>query len=81
MMGIGILTQGATAIYDGSTNQKLRIEYQIAHEQRQTLEKQLHLYESRLECIQNPQECGPTQMINVQIAPNLEVRTETDNEL
>lgn len=78
MMGIGLLGECTSGVYDATTNELLRDKHYEIREERIDLERQVQLYESRLECIANPQECGPPDVIEVELLPPLEVHTEMD---
>ncbi len=76
IFALGLLGECTTTFYDATTNEQLRRRYAAVHDEEARLERQVHLYERRIKCVEDPDECGPVRTIDVRIMGPFEIRTE-----
>lgn len=74
IFAIGLLGECTTAVYDETTNERLRRQYTQVREDVIHLEYEIELYERRLHCIKHPGQCEPVRIINGSITSPLEIQ-------
>ncbi len=73
---LGLLGEISTAVYDETTNERLRRQYTLVREDVAGLEREVRLYERCMECVKHPDRSAPVRTIDATIVPPFEIRTE-----
>ncbi len=78
VFALGLAGECSVGTYDALVREPLRRRYATIQEEVSHLEQQVRLYERRIECAEELNECGPVRTIDGHINRYFEVHIEAD---